>query len=296
MTMERFIDIDGINTRYYEFDNRVQPDTQNALVLIHGGQFGALVSADSWNLNFEGLSRFFHVYAFDKLGMGYTDNPKNDNEYTFEALVSHARGFLSRIGIKSCHLVGHSRGALLATWIALEKPDVVKSLVIVDSNSTAKEDSEFPSHAFYDELAKRTPAGPVTRETARMEADAQSYSTSHVTEDFVERLYTIAKLPKISEIQEKMKFQEKSIWNQSIESKRIETIRLIESEGLKAPTLVVWGANDPSAPPKLAIGLYESIRKRTEIAQLHFFNHAGHYSFREHPEDFNALISYFCRH
>ena len=83
------------------------------------------------------------------------------------------------------------------------------------------------------------------------------------------------------------------IWNPSIESMRAETIRLIESEGLKVPTLVVWGANDPSAPTKLALDLYNSIRMKTENAQLHFFNHAGHYSFREHPSEFNALISGF---
>lgn len=292
--MQNFVVVDGIRTRYYEFGNHGHSDSENAVVLIHGGQFGALVSADSWSLNFEGLSRSFRVYAFDKLGMGYTDNPKSDDEYTFDALVAHARSFLSKVGIKRCHIVGHSRGALLATWIAHASPDIVKSLVIVDSNSTAREDPEFPSHAFYERLAEKTSRGPVTREIARMEADAQSYSTSHVTEDFVEGLYRIATLPKISEVQSKMKRLEKTVWNPSVESKRAETIRLIESEGIKAPTLVVWGANDPSAPTKLALDLYNSIRMKTENAQLHFFNHAGHYSFREHPIEFNALISGFC--
>lgn len=291
--MKNFVNIDGINTRYYEFGIR-DGEAESAIVLIHGGQFGALVSADSWNLNFEGLAEKFHVYAFDKLGMGYTDNPRSDDEYTFEALLAHARGFLSKMGLKRCHIVGHSRGALLATCIALESPEAVKSLVIVDSNSTAKEDPEVPSHAFYDRLAEKTPTGPVTREIARMEADAQSYSTSHVTGDFVESLYGIATLPKISEVQSKMKRVEMTIWNPSIEFKRTETIQLIESEGLHVPTLVVWGANDPSSPMKLGLDLYNSIRKRTENAQLHVFNHAGHYSFREHPAEFNALVSGFC--
>ena len=293
--MKNFVAVDGINTRYYEFSDHRDSDGENTIVLIHGGQFGALVSSDSWSLNFEGLARTFRVYAFDKLGMGFTDNPNNDDEYTFDALLAHARGFLSKMGIKKCHIVGHSRGALLATCLALENPEIVRSLVIVDSNSTAREDPEFPSHAFYDRLAEKTPVGPVTREIARMEADAQSYSTSHVTEDFVEGLYRIATLPKISEVQRKMKRIESTVWNPSIESKRTETIRLIESEGLQVPILVVWGANDPSAPLKLGLDLYNSIRRRTKNAQLHVFNHAGHYSFREHPSEFNALVSWFCR-
>jgi 2-hydroxy-6-oxonona-2,4-dienedioate hydrolase len=79
----RFVDIEGARTRYYE-DGDGEP-----LVLIHGGQFGSLYSLDSWSLNLAGLTRHFRVYALDKLGQGHTDNPRNDADYTFEALSRH---------------------------------------------------------------------------------------------------------------------------------------------------------------------------------------------------------------
>ncbi len=71
MEKPKFRNVDGIRTRYYE------AGIGEPLVLIHGGSFGSYYSADHWSLNFDGLSKHFHVYAFDKLGQGYTDNPRS---------------------------------------------------------------------------------------------------------------------------------------------------------------------------------------------------------------------------
>ena len=62
----RFVDVDGIRTRYYE-DGAGEP-----LVLFHGGHFGEWYSLDCWSLNLADLAKHFHVYAVDKLGQGST--------------------------------------------------------------------------------------------------------------------------------------------------------------------------------------------------------------------------------
>src|SRR2546430_12619375 len=76
MNNARFVTLNGVRTRYFE------AGTGDDLVLIHGGKFGTFYSAYHWSLNFHELSKHFHVYAFDKLGMGDTDNPKSDADYT----------------------------------------------------------------------------------------------------------------------------------------------------------------------------------------------------------------------
>ena len=71
----KFIDVEGIRTRYFE---RGSGET---VVLVHGGAFGSTTgacSADDWDLNFDGLAQWFRVFAIDKLGQGYTDNPRTD--------------------------------------------------------------------------------------------------------------------------------------------------------------------------------------------------------------------------
>lgn len=116
MTNEKFVDVDGIKTRYFEKGDGP------VVVLFHGGHFGShdcADCADDWGLNFDGLAKWFHVFAVDKLGQGHTDNPKRDEDYTMAAVVRHAYGFLKALGLRNVHPVGHSRGAFVVGRLAL---------------------------------------------------------------------------------------------------------------------------------------------------------------------------------
>ncbi len=87
MGEEKWLDVDGIRTRYFD-----QGEGER-VVMIHGAQFGAsdgASSAKTWALNFPVLKAWHNVIAFDKLGQGYTDNPKSDADYTMHAIVQHA--------------------------------------------------------------------------------------------------------------------------------------------------------------------------------------------------------------
>lgn len=60
MKNEKYIDIEGIRTRYFEAGSGPH------LVLFHGGHFGSHDAADcaeDWSLNFDGLAQWFHVAA-----------------------------------------------------------------------------------------------------------------------------------------------------------------------------------------------------------------------------------------
>src|SRR3954470_19319454 len=88
MGRAKFVDVGGIRTRYFD------GGTGEALVLIHGGQWPSTASADLWAPVFDHLAANFHVYAFDKLGHGFTDNPKTDADYSMDAIIRHAYGFI----------------------------------------------------------------------------------------------------------------------------------------------------------------------------------------------------------
>ena len=153
MDNAKFVTLDGVKTRYFE-DGK-----GDDLVLIHGGKFGTFYSAYHWSLNFHELSKHFHVYAFDKLGMGDTDNPKSDADYTMSAVIEHARAFVRTLGIKNAVLAGHSRGALPAARIAVDHPELVKALIIFDSNTLPAEDPSL-SYDFYTKLEVGAPGVP----------------------------------------------------------------------------------------------------------------------------------------
>jgi 2-hydroxy-6-oxo-6-(2'-carboxyphenyl)-hexa-2,4-dienoate hydrolase len=281
----RFVDVGKVRTRVYE-DGAGEP-----LVLIHGGGFGTLYSLDSWSLVLPPLAERFRVVAFDKLGQGHTGEPRND-DYTFGALLSHTLDLLDSLTLGPAHLVGHSMGAFLGTRIAIERPDLARTLVLVDSNTTAPDDPRYPWTAFYDGLEARLPPDHPTRESVRMEPVEQSSSPDHVTDDFVERLYAIALLRRDEDPAREA--ARAPFWTDSIVAARQENLRDLDERGLPVPTLVVWGADDPSAPVPLAYTLFERIARRTEHAELHVLARAGHYSYREQPDAFTRLLAAFC--
>jgi hypothetical protein len=86
----KYIDVNGIRTRYFD------KGEGEALLLVHGGQAGATGTAQGWEQNFDYLSKYFHVYALDQLGMGYTDNPPTDEDYEqyYTRVVEHVYGFI----------------------------------------------------------------------------------------------------------------------------------------------------------------------------------------------------------
>ncbi len=276
----RFVDVDGIRTRYYE-DGAGEP-----LVLLPGGQFGSVYSLDCWSLAVPLLAQHFHAYALDKLGQGQTGNPGGD-AYTFEALLEHTARFLQTLGIRDAHLVGHSRGGLLIARLAQEYPGLVKTLVIVDSSTLAPEDPGRPSGAFYADLHRRTPPGPPTSESVRIEPDAQAFSRRHITDDFVGRLLANMQRPESQAAVERMKVLADTTWMPSMLRAKAEALRLIDADGLPVPTLVIWGMNDLSAPLRVhGVPLFERIAARTPRAALLVINHTGHYVMREQPEAF----------
>jgi 2-hydroxy-6-oxo-6-(2'-carboxyphenyl)-hexa-2,4-dienoate hydrolase len=287
MNDAKFVTLDGVRTRYFE------AGTGDDLVLIHGGKYGTFYSAYHWSLNFHELSKHFHVYAFDKLGMGDTDNPKSDADYTMGAVIEHTRAFIRTLGIKNATLAGHSRGALPAARIAVDHPELVKAVIVFDSNTLPAEDPSM-TYDFYDKLEIGAPPVP-DREFILREPIANSYSQGHITEDFIQEMLRIGRLPRTLEARAKMVHCLRAVFLPSMREKKYETLKLIEGGGLKAPTLIIWGADDRSSPMKLGIDLLRVIGSVVPRTEFHAFNQAGHYVFREHAHQVNQLITNFIK-
>lgn len=288
MTGEKFVDVDGIRTRYFE------KGSGPVVVLFHGGHFGSHDAADcaeDWSLNFDGLAQWFKVFAVDKIGQGFTDNPKRDEEYTMAAAVQHAYGFLKALGLRGAHPVGHSRGAYLVARLALEHPELFSTCILVDTNTLA------PGISKNETVMANPPLPRLGRESQRWVLQKYSYGYEHITEEWLDVMMRVAALPKYQEAVKKMEDVglRTTRFLPHLARQKDETLGIIRDRGFGIPTLLAWAYNDPTATIDQGHALFDLIAGNTPDSRMYIFNRAGHFSYREHPAEFNEMLRGFIQ-
>ncbi len=103
------------------------------IILLHG--FTA--SSASFLSNLRDLRQRFTVITIDLLGHGASQAPAETEPYQPEYAVARVVGLMDELGIDATLLCGHSLGGALALRIALDWPERVAGLVIINSNSAA---------------------------------------------------------------------------------------------------------------------------------------------------------------
>ncbi len=68
------------------------------------------------------------VLTFDHAGTG--DSPPQPERYSTRGFAADALGLMNALGLPPAHVVGHSMGGRVAQWMALDRPDRVRSLVL----------------------------------------------------------------------------------------------------------------------------------------------------------------------
>ncbi len=117
----KMIDVDGVKLNYQE------KGTGPTLILIHG------IPTDyrAWDEQVEVLSKNFRTItysrrcAFPNQNKDYADSTIENNEKDLEGLIA-------QIGGSPVHLVAHSYGGAVAAHCALKRPDLVRSLVLIE--------------------------------------------------------------------------------------------------------------------------------------------------------------------
>jgi 2-hydroxy-6-oxonona-2,4-dienedioate hydrolase len=275
---EKFVNVNGIRTRYFD---EGQGET---ILLLHGSFFGESFSSDcaaNWSENFEGLAKHNRVIAMDRLGQGYTDNPKRIEDYTMKAVGEHVRDFIHAIKLPRLHIVGHSRGGYVACRATLDFPDLIKTCTIIDSGTLAP--GTTPMH----EIMAGAPKPNLTEESQRWVLRRYSFGHDHITDAWVGALAAVAAAPKYKEA---AVLVEKSDYAADLQREKVQTFDLIKSRGMGKPILVIWSLNDPTASFERGQLLFKAIAEKEPRAEMHVFNKSGHFVYREYPNEFNALL------
>jgi len=138
----RFVEINDVTVHYKETGAG-----EKTFILLHG--FGA--SVFSWRGVKADLSQFGRVVAYDRPAFGLTERPMpetwTENPYGMKANIELLRGLMDALGIESAILVGNSAGGGVSVAFALEYPERVESLVLVDPGVGGGRGPQFPEWA-----------------------------------------------------------------------------------------------------------------------------------------------------
>ena len=100
------------------------------VILLHG--FPELAS--SWRHQLPALAEAgFHAVAPDLRGYGDSDRPTAVEAYGVQKLVGDVVGLIAALGHDSVHVVGHDWGGGLAWGLAGNRPELVRSLTILNA-------------------------------------------------------------------------------------------------------------------------------------------------------------------
>lgn len=113
--------IDGAEV-YYEIHGDGEP-----LLLIHG--LGSC--AADWAPQIASFRTSYRVIAFDQRGHGRSSRPRG--AYSIPRFAQDTVALLKQLGIGPVHIVGLSLGGMVAFQLAVDAPELVKSMTIVNS-------------------------------------------------------------------------------------------------------------------------------------------------------------------
>jgi esterase len=100
--------------------------TGEPLVILHG-LFGTL---DNWQTIARQLAEDFTVYIVDLPNHGRS--PHTKGEFDYSEMSDAVAEFLTKNWIHETRLIGHSMGGKLAMQLALNQPDLIKKLAVID--------------------------------------------------------------------------------------------------------------------------------------------------------------------
>lgn len=95
------------------------------LVMLHGG----LVDSRWFDPNVDAFTEHFHVYLPERRGHGHT--PDVEGPITYQLMADDTIAFLETVVGEPADLMGHSDGAFVAMLIGMQRPELVKRLVLI---------------------------------------------------------------------------------------------------------------------------------------------------------------------
>jgi pimeloyl-ACP methyl ester carboxylesterase len=237
--------------------------TGEPIVLVHG--FGG--DKDNWTLYAPHLTPHHQVICPDLPGFGENDRSV-DRDYRVQAQARRLREFLDALGVARCHLAGNSMGGFIALQFALDFPERLASLTLLDNAGVAG--------AGISDLQRAITQGSNPLELKTMADVDRLLAFVYRKPPFMPRQF---KRVLLEDAVANAQVLEKVFWTLAEEGiAGVLNARLGE---VSVPTLIVWGRHDQL----IDVSVVDELRRGISNSVAVIFEHVGHVPMLEAPQE-----------
>ncbi len=227
---------------------------------------GLLWSADMYGPQMGALVGRFRCVAWDHRGQGRSEVPPGD-EASIEDCTDDAIALIESLDVGPVHFVGLSMGGFVGMRVAARRPDLVKSLALLETAADAEPAANIPKYKRLNLVARWIGVSEWLAKKVLPIMFAPSF------------LSDPARAEDVKEMTRRMQTNRKSVYkavNGVIRRRGCED----ELSQIRCPTLVLRGTEDQAIARERSYALVEAI----EGAQWVEVEGAGHTSTLEQPE------------
>jgi pimeloyl-ACP methyl ester carboxylesterase len=277
----RSVEVNGRSVSYIE-----SGEGEDVLVLFHGAivwcsadiEFGEVLPI---------LGRNLRVIAPDVLGYG--ENPgRGPEDYHSADLAAFAVAFIRALGVRA-FVGGNSHGGWLATYCALELPDLVRGLVVINSGSTVIAHRPESGPDRYDPRWA-VPARSPSLDDIRNELAAFYRQPQVVSEARVARTHELAvRHFEFAIARQRAQGATSNDRNRELSYRGRHIFWAVDQ--LTMPVLITWSRENRGCSPEQAMPFFN----RLQNAEMHTWVDAGHHLQLEHPERWSSVVLDFIQ-
>jgi pimeloyl-ACP methyl ester carboxylesterase len=270
-----------LNANGLSFTLEEAGDGETVALCLHGFP----EARQAWSEQLPALADLgWRAVAPDLRGYGDSDRPKGRDAYKIERLVEDVEALFDALGAKKCILIGHDWGGIIAWQVALRRPDLLDSLIILNAPHPAAYRREY-ERGWKQKLASwyvlffQLPFLPELQMTAGGGRGLERALTSGSTRFAPHRLALY-----------KHNVSQPGAATAMINYYRANAVELgigpLPSAKIKTPTLMIWGEKDPF----LDLALTDNNDGFVEDLTLHRLPDVSHWVCEDASPDVNRLI------
>ncbi len=268
-----FISVNGMDVHYRDEGNRAD---SIPIVLIHGTA-SSLHTFDAWA---DSLKKTNRVVRMDLPAYGLT-GPFPDRNYSIAHYTAFIKDFLKALNIKQCVMAGNSLGGEIAWNFALEQPDMVTKLILIDA-------AGYPLHSKSVPIAFKMARMPVVknlltyltpRSIVKASVENVFFDKQKVTDALVDRYFELTlRAGNRQALVDRL--------NATADTGAYHQIKKIQQ-----PALILWGANDLLIPVENAHLFHGALPNDTLV----ILDKAGHTPMEESPVESLKPVMVFLK-